>query len=158
MLCDDAHLVLGRLEHRGVDPFAPHPQQEPPCLAGFAKLRDDAQKKASAIQKASERKAPPKEACHLFTVFSAAEAKMLKYAVDNKSSCGVPDEVIKNIKAGHNRTNEIKTKVCKVAEAPPRPAGPSLSDALGSPIPNANNIRSGGGGTFDTLTGNPIGK
>jgi len=141
----------------GGDPFAPQQQQMPPCLTEFFKLRDDAQKKAQAIQKASQQKAGPKEACHLFTVFSAAEAKMLKYAIDNKSACGVPDEVIKQIRTGHNRTTELKTKICKVAEAPPRPAGPSLSDALGAPIPNANNIRSGGG-TFDTLTGNPIGK
>jgi hypothetical protein len=143
----------------GASPFgAPQQQQVPPCLAQFFKLRDDAQKKAHAIQSASEHKATAKEACHLFTVFSAAESKMLKYAVDNKASCGVPDEVITQIKTGHNRTTELRTKICKVAEAPPRPAGPSLSDALGAPIPGANNIRSGGGGTFDTLTGNPVGR
>jgi hypothetical protein len=139
---------------------APPPQQAqqepPPCVTQFFKLRDDAQNKAKAIQKASDRKAPPKEACHLFNVFAAAEAKVLKYAVDNKTSCGVPDDIIKQIKAGHERTNEIKTKVCQLAAAPPRPAGPSLSDTLGAPIPNAGNIRSGG--TFDTLTGNPVGK
>ena len=144
----------------GTGPFSPPQQQQqvPPCLTAFFKLRDDAQKKAHAIQLASAHKATPKEACHLFTVFSAAEAKMLKYAVENKSSCGVPDEVITQIKTGHNRTSELRTKICKVAEAPPRPAGPSLSDALGAPIPGANNIRSGGGGTFDTLTGNPVGR
>jgi hypothetical protein len=145
----------------GASPFgAPQQQQQqvPPCLTQFFKLRDDAQKKAHAIQLASAHKATPKEACHLFTVFSAAESKMLKYAVDNKSSCNVPDEVITQIKTGHTRTSELRTKICKVAEAPPRPAGPSLSDALGAPIPGANNIRSGGGGTFDTLTGNPVGR
>jgi hypothetical protein len=141
----------------GPDPFAAPPQQMPPCVAEFTKLRNDAEKKGHAIQKASEQKASPKEACHLFTVFAAAEAKMIKYAVDNKTSCGVPDEVIKQLKAGHNRTTDIRTKICKVAEAPPRPAGPTLSDTLSSPIPNANNIRSGGG-TFDTLTGSPLGK
>jgi hypothetical protein len=142
---------------QGADPFGPQqrPQQQvPPCVAEFFKLRDDAQKKAGAIQKASERKASPKEACGLFTQFSASEAKMLKYAVANQSSCGIPDEVIKQIKTGHGRTNDIKTKVCQAAAAPPRPAGPSLSDALSAPIPGANNIRSGG--TFDTLTGNPL--
>jgi hypothetical protein len=143
----------------GIAPMAPQQQaqqQVPPCVAQFFKLRDDAQNKAKAIQKASDRKAPPKEACRLFQVFSAAEAKVLKYAVDNKTACGVPDEVIKQIKAGHTKTDEIKTKVCQIAAAPPRPAGPTLSDTLGAPIPNASNIRSGG--TFDTLTGNPIGK
>jgi hypothetical protein len=74
----------------------------------------------------------------------------------NKTSCGVPDEVIKQIRSDHARTTDIRTKICKVAEAPPRPAGPSLSDTLTAPVPDAKNIRSGG--TFDTLTGNPLGK
>ena len=137
--------------------FGPPPQQQvPPCVAEFGKLRDDAGKKAQAIQRAGQQKVPPKEACHLFNLFTAAEEKMLKYVVKNKTSCGVPDEVIKQIRTDHNRSNEIRTKVCKIAEAPPRPAGPSLSDTLTSPVPDSRNIRSGG--TFDTLTGNPLGK
>ena len=108
----------------GAPMAAPAKPQMPPCIAQFFKLRDDAQKKAQAIQKASEHKASPKEACHLFTVFSAAEAKLLKYAADNKTSCGVPDEVIKQIKSGHSRTTELKTKICKVAAAPRVRRGP----------------------------------
>ena len=46
----------------------------------FVKLRADAEKKAAAIKRASERKATPKEACHLFTVFAAAEVKLIKFA------------------------------------------------------------------------------
>lgn len=155
----------------GPDPFAgppsglgrmgsfgpPQQQQVPPCVAEFTKLRDDAQKKAQAIQRASQKKVPPKEACHLFNVFSAAEEKMLKYVVANKASCGVPEEVIKRIRSDHVRTGDIRTKVCQVAAAPPQPAGPTLSDTLTTPIPDAKNIRSGSG-TFDTLTGNPLAK
>jgi hypothetical protein len=128
----------------------------PPCVAEFGKLRDEAQKKAQAIQRAGQQKVPPKEACHLFNLFAAAEEKILKYVMTNKASCGVPDEVIKQIRTDHTRTSEIRTKICKVAEAPPRPAGPSLSDTVTSPVPDSRNIRSGG--TFDTLTGNPLGK
>jgi len=52
---------------------------------------------------------------------------------------------------------EIRGKVCQAAAAgPPRPAGPSLSDALSAPITDSKNIKSGGG-TFDTLTGSPLG-
>jgi hypothetical protein len=142
----------------GMGGFAPPPQQQqiPPCVAEFGKLRDEAQKKAQAIQRAGQQKVPPKEACHLFNIFEAAEEKMLKYVLTNKTSCGVPDEVIKQIRSDHARTTDIRTKICKVAEAPPRPAGPSLSDTLTAPVPDAKNIRSGG--TFDTLTGNPLGK
>jgi hypothetical protein len=99
---------------------------------------------------------PPKEACRLFTVFTAAEAKMLKYAVDNATWCGIPPQVIDSIKQGHARSSQLRTKICRVAAAPPRPTGPSLSDALGGPIPDSNNIKTGRG-TFDTLTGTPLG-
>src|SRR5450759_5661267 len=50
-------------------------QQEPPCLKDFAKLRDEAQKRAGLIRTASDRKASAKEACALFNAFSAAELK-----------------------------------------------------------------------------------
>lgn len=134
----------------------PAPQQVPPCVAEFAKLRDDVQQKASAIQKAGQKKVPPKEACHLFKVFTAAEAKMLKYVTENSTFCGIPPQVIEQIKTGHARSTEMRTKICRVAEAPPRPTGPSLSDALTAPIPNSSNIKTGHGGTFDTLTGSPL--
>jgi hypothetical protein len=132
-------------------------QQTPPCVQEFAKLRDDAQKKASAIRAASDRKAPPKEACGLFNAFSAAEVKLIKYAADNATWCGIPPEVVKNLQAAHVKTTDIQTKVCRAAAAPIRPQGPSLSDALGSgAVPDANNIRTGRG-TYDTLTGTPLG-
>lgn len=138
--------------------FQPPPQQQqkPPCFDEFSKLRDVTEKKGLAIKAASERKAPPKEACALLSDFSAAEAKMVKYAVDNQVWCGIPPQIIDNMKKGHARTSDIRTKVCRAAAAPPRPAGPTLSDALTTPAPNAGNIRTGRG-TFDTLTGSPLG-
>ena len=139
-------------------PPAPGQQpQEPPCMADFTKLRNDTENKAKLIQEASKRHAQAKEACRLFTAFHAAQAKMLKFATANATWCGIPPQVIDQIKTGTAHAAEIRAKLCKMAEAPPRPAGPSLSDALTAPVPNASNIRSGGG-TFDTLTGSPLGK
>lgn len=146
---------LGSLGGFGPPPQQAQQQQAPPCVAEFDKLRNDAQKKAQALQRAGQQKVPPKEACHLFNVFAASQDKILKYLLANKTSCGVPDEVIKQIRTDYTRTSEIRTKVCRVAEAPPRPAGPSLSDTLTMPVPDARNVRSGSG-TFDTLTGNPL--
>lgn len=141
-----------------VSPWNVSPQQEPPCIAAFGKLRDDAQKKAGAIQAAGKNKVDPKTACGLFNTFSAAEAKLVKYAADNVSSCGIPAEVVNNLKQQHTRTVSIQTRVCQAAANPPRPAGPSLSDVLGgTAVPDANNIRTGRG-TYDTLTGTPLGK
>jgi len=92
----------------------------------------------------------------LFNAFSTAEAKMLKYATDNSVWCGIPPQIITQIKEQHAKTNEIRTKICQAAAAPPRPAGPTLSDALSAPITDSNNIKTGRG-TFDTLTGTPLG-
>ena len=143
--------------------FQPVPQQQaqpsdvPPCIKEFFRLRDDTQKKADAIKAAGERKASPGEACPLFTSFSVAEERMIKYAADNGLWCGIPAEVLANLKKGHVQTAMIRSKVCQAAAAPPRPAAPSLSDALTAPVPDTSNIRTGRG-TYDTLTGTPLGK
>ena len=143
-------------QQAATSPWSAQPKQMPPCVQEFSKLRDEAQKRASAIRAASEHKATPQEACGLFNAFSAAEGKMIKYATDNAVSCGIPPDVLTTMKKGHAKTSEIRTKVCQVAAAPQRPAGPSLSDALSAPITDSNNIKTGGG-TFDTLTGTPLG-
>jgi hypothetical protein len=131
-------------------------QQEPPCVQEFFKLRGEAEKKGLAIKAANERKASPKEACQLFGAFITAQAKMLKYASDNTVWCGIPPQVIENLKQGVAKISEVRTRVCQAAAAP-QPTGPSLSDALSNPVPDSNNIKTGRG-TFDTLTGNSPGK
>jgi hypothetical protein len=132
------------------------PQGEPPpCVKEFLSLRDAAAQKASVIRAASARHASASEACALFNTFSAAEAKMIKYAEDNAVWCGIPPQVVANIKKEHGKTSEIRARVCQAAAAPARPTAPSLSDALGSPIPDSNNIKTGRG-TYDTLTGTPL--
>ena len=136
---------------------AQFPGQEPPCMKDFAPLREDASKKAAAIKAAGERRAQPPEACALFNAFSAAEIKMIKYAEANGSWCGIPPEVIKQMKANNARTQQMRGKICQAAARPAAPAGPSLSDALGtSRVPDAETIKPGRG-TFDTLTGTPLG-
>lgn len=136
---------------------APQDQQPSPCVKEFLRLRGVAEKKAAAIRAASERKAPPQEACKLFNSFSAAEAKMVKYATDNSVWCGIPAQVLSGIKQSHAKTTKLRSRICRIAAAgPPRPAGPSLSDALSSSVPDSSNIKTGHG-TFDTLTGTPLG-
>ena len=86
---------------------SPWDQKEPPCLKAFGILRDDAQKKAGAIQAASKRKATPKEACGLFNAFAAAEVKMIKYATNNAAGCGIPPEIVASLKKGHEQNERI---------------------------------------------------
>jgi len=135
---------------------SPWSQEPPPCIKDFVKLRDAAGKHVAAIQAANKRKASPQEACSLFNALYAAQSKMLKFAIDNSASCGIPPELAGNIKKESVKINEIRTKVCEIAAHPPRPAGPTLSDALSAPVPDSSNIKTGRG-TYDTLTGTPLG-
>jgi hypothetical protein len=81
---------------------------------------------------------------------------MLKYTNENGVWCGIPKQVADQIKLAVTKVSEIRTKVCQAA-ANPAVRPPSLSDALSSPVPDSNNIKTGRG-TFDTLTGSPLGK
>lgn len=134
-------------------------QQMPPCIKKFVSLRNVAETKAKALEAAGKRKQKPtaQEACHLFSAFSTAEERLLKYAGENQTWCGIPPQVVEQMKKAHARTTQTRTRICRVAaEQRARPRGPSLSDALSGPVPDASNIKTGRG-TFDTLTGAPIG-
>ena len=48
---------------------------------------------------AQKRKAPLSEACKLLTAFAAAEEKMLKYAKENATWCGIPPQIIQQIRS-----------------------------------------------------------
>jgi hypothetical protein len=138
---------------------APQQHEEPPCFKEFSALRGETEKRGKAIQEAGKHKVPPKEACRLFNSLMAAETKFIKFIDQNEKWCGIPPQVPKQIKEGHAKIKQIRDRVCQLAAAgPARPAGPSLSDALGtSRLPDSSNIKTGkGGGTFDTLTGSPL--
>lgn len=145
------------------DPWSQPPpqqqqQQDTRCLDEFLKLRKEVEKRGGAIQTASQRKEKPsaKEACGLFNAFTAAERKMYAYATKNAASCGIPPQIITNMKQARVKSDEIRGRVCQAAAAgPQRAPAPSLSDALSAPVTNSDNIKTGRG-TFDTLTGNPL--
>lgn len=143
----------------------PQPQQAGPpggddCMKKFTPLREDAEKRGKAIQAAGQRRAPPDEACKLIGNFSQAEIKMIKFIEANSQKCGIPAQVADQLKTGHKRTEQMQTKVCSVAQQQQQrgPAGPSLSDVLGSStaMPEATTAKRSGGSTFDTLNGNVL--
>jgi hypothetical protein len=130
----------------------------PPAVCNeLLSLREATQKHATAIGAANERKAAPQEACGLFRAFLAAETKLIKAVEDSGSRCGIPPEVPKQMKAGHVKAAEIGKKVCDFA-ANPRPTGPTFSDVFGAPTVPEKDATKRPGGTFDTLTGNALGK
>ena len=104
--------------------------------------------------------APPQEACKLIGNFVQADAKMIKFVDANAQKCGIPPNVGEQMKAGHKNTENMRGKVCNVAQQQQRqgPAAPRLSDVLGSSaaLPEANTARKSGGTTFDTLNGNVL--
>ena len=134
---------------------APPPQQgPPPACRELLSLRDEVQKHGMAIQKANERKATVQEACKLFKNFLSSESKFIKSLEENTRTCGVPPDAIKQANEGHTKASAIGKQVCDAAAQGPRPAGPSLSDALGAGPVMPESSRSSGGGAFDTLNGN----
>ena len=128
------------------------------CMKEFMPLREEAEKRGKLIKAASDRHAPPDEACKLIANFGQAETKMIQYIQAHAAQCGIPPQIADQLKAGHKNTEALKTKVCGVAQQMQQrgPAGPSLSEVLGSSsAPEATASRKGGS-TFDTLNGNVL--
>jgi hypothetical protein len=142
-------------------PMGPPPQAGGPsdaCMKNFVPLREDAEKRGKLIKAASERHAQPDEACKLIGNFSKAELKMLEYIQLNSKKCGIPPQIAEQMKKGHVGTEAMLKNVCAAAQAQQRgPAGPSLSEVLGSSaaLPEATATKKGGS-TFDTLNGNVL--
>lgn len=134
------------------------PQEPPAACKQLLSTRDEAAKYGQALHAAGQKKAPPEELCKLFKVFLATEGKMVKGLEQNSSLCGVPAEVLQQVKASHTKAAQVGKQVCDAAAQGPRPAGPSLSDALGTTplVPDASTTTKKGQGTFDTLTGSPL--
>jgi hypothetical protein len=125
------------------------------CMKAFMPLREEAEKRSKLIKAASEHHAPPEEACKLIENFGQAEVKMIKYVETNATRCGIPPQIHEQLEKGHSNTEMMQKKVCTMAQQ--RPAGVSLSEALGSAtaLPEAT-AKKKGGSAFDTLTGNVL--
>jgi hypothetical protein len=158
----------GSVFDRGAAPTGGVPQAGGPpqaggaadaCMKGFVPLREEAERRGKMIKAASDRKAPPDEACKLIKNFGQAEVKMIKYVETNSAKCGIPPQIADQLRNGHKNTEKMQNQVCAVAEqARTRgPAGPSLSEVLGSSaaLPEAQAVKKGGS-TFDTLNGNVL--
>jgi hypothetical protein len=144
-------------------PFAAPPTQSgaiDECMKQFLPLRAEAEKRGKLIKAASDRHASPDEACKLIGNFAQAEIKMMKYVEGNAARCQIPPQITDQLKRGHEATSKMQQKVCQAAEQMKnqKPAGPSLSDLLGSATAAPETASAKKGGVFDTLTGNPLAK
>jgi hypothetical protein len=149
--------VTGSAFERG--PASPSAGPSEECMKGFLPLREEAEKRGKLIKVASDRHAPPDEACKLIGSFAQSEIKMIKYVDSHAAKCGIPQQISDQLKTGHKNTEAMQQKVCQVAQQQQQkgPSGPSLSEVLGSAaaLPEANTAKKGGS-TFDTLNGNVL--
>jgi hypothetical protein len=100
------------------------------CMKEFVPLRDEAAARGRLIKAASDRHAPPDEACELIGNFAQSEVKMIQYIEANAAKCGIPPQIADQLKAGHENTEALQTKVCMVARQA-QTRGPSLNEVLG---------------------------
>ena len=148
-------------------PMTPVPQaggpggNAPPCMEEFTKLQAETDKRAKAAKAAGQRKAPREEMCKVLQAFEGAIGKWAKYVKDNSASCGIPPKIGQQLATGHmNIANNAKAVCSGQGVAGGAPRAPTLSDALGTtqmptPEPNRPSVATG---TFDTLTGTPLGR
>jgi hypothetical protein len=136
----------------GSPPQSGPTEEQKVCLT-FPTIRDEVEKGAAGIRAAGERKASREEVCPLFKSFAVKEARLVKFLETNQRLCGVPPNVITQVKQNHAKTVQIRNTVCSAA---PAAAGPSLSDALGGPIIADDTSARSGRSVFDTLTGNAL--
>src|SRR5215831_19139960 len=131
-------------------------QQE--CMTQFTALRSEVEKRGIAAKTASEKKASREEMCQLVKAYGAAESKWIKFAEIGITKCGIPQEIVKQLKASHARTADGEKKLCAAGPAGGPAAAPTLSDALGggASLPTREPEKRKAGNTFDTLTGNPL--
>jgi hypothetical protein len=151
--------ITGSAFERGPGPAPPQGGPSDECMKGFMPLREEAEKRGKLIKAASDRHSPPDEACKLIGNFGQAEIKMIKYVESHAAKCGIPPQVADQLKTGHKNTESMQKRVCTVAQQVQTrgPAGPSLSEVLGSAtaLPEATPEKKGGS-TFDTLNGNVL--
>jgi hypothetical protein len=127
----------------------------------FTKLQAETDKRAKAAREGGARKAKREDMCKLMQSFEGALGKWAKYVKDNSSKCGIPSQIYEQLSKGHDNIAKTAKQVCEggVVGGAGKPPTPTLSDALGTTqIPTADTSRKAATGTFNTLTGTPLGR
>lgn len=70
----------------------------------------------SAKTRGGKSKLDPIAACPKLRSLAAVEGELLKYVTENKDWCGIPDEIVTNVKQGRAKTAGIAQKACAFAE------------------------------------------
>ncbi|HWK01208.1 MAG TPA: hypothetical protein VNR41_10925 [Xanthobacteraceae bacterium] len=131
------------------------------CQGTVNGLMGERDKAGKALQAANKKKSGPKVACGLLRNYVGIEAKLLKFLRANKTTCGVPDQFLKQLSDANAQSSQMSTKVCEVAAnggggGPMRTPSSGLSEALGVNTVGGNATGEKPSAVFDTLHGNVL--
>jgi hypothetical protein len=79
-------------------------------MNGFILLREEAVERGKLIKAASERHAPPGEACKLIANFAQSEIKMIKYIEANSGSCGISPQIADQLRLATRTPRPCRSK------------------------------------------------
>ena len=130
------------------------------CMREFTANREEVEKRGIAAKTANEKHVPRDEMCKMVTIYANAESKWIKFSETNMTKCGIPKEVVAQLKGVHVHTAQAQKALCAAGPTQAAaPAAPTLSDALGTTrLPSQDTEKRKPGGTMDTLTGNALGR
>jgi hypothetical protein len=131
-----------------------------PCVAEFTRLRGEVEKKGAVAKTVSDRKGTREEMCSAVSGIHTAQVKWVKYAKDHSSQCGMPPDILKQLRLGQDNLAKLRKNICSGGGATAAaPAAPSLSEALGTaglPPSSSSDAPKKRGGVLDSMTGTPI--
>ena len=131
--------------------------QGAPQCAAFQGLSTEAQKRGDVVSAALKNKTDRKELCGAYHVIRRRRTKVVKFLDDNKTWCGVPDQVVAASRANHEKSVKFRHGACSGADAPnpKRAVAERRHQGADAGVDTGKNTKTGRG-TFDTLTGNPL--
>lgn len=105
-----------------------------PCLTEFSRLRGEVEKKGTVAKAVSDRKGTREEMCSAVGGIHSAQVIWVKYAKDHAPQCGIPPDILKQLRMGQDNLAKLRKNICSggPASAGGAPPAPSLSEALGT--------------------------
>jgi hypothetical protein len=102
-------------------PNTPSPYE---CVFTFKELRAQVEKEGMAARAGAEKQLARAALCKLVTTYSATEMKWVQFAEMNMSRCGIPQEIVTQMKTVHAKTADGRKKLCAMGDRWPanRPA------------------------------------
>jgi hypothetical protein len=121
--------------------FAQTEPMDQACKQAFEPLREEVASRGRLIKAASERHAPPDEACKLIGDFVQSEIRMIKFLEANSDGCGISRAMADQIKTGHRKTEALQKEVCALAQQGPRPRPQGPTFAPAGPVGDFDKVR-----------------